>query len=362
MSALHPWLQDVWQRLTALGERIPHALLFVGPPGVGKHDLAETLAARLLCTAPLGDGHACGQCTGCALMRSHNHPDLFRLMPPADLAVWMAEQGLSDEAGTLAGDAAQGEPGAEGKALSSQILIEQVRRLQQQLTVTGHQGSRRVALIEPAEAMNTVTANGLLKLLEEPPEGCVFILVSPAPARLLPTIRSRCQVWHINAAAAAPPAASGDAGSQALLALSGGLPLAAQRLAGRGGAALLERFVHDVQALDENGVLALSARWEQWLKSREARDAGFGMPQLTDWMLRWVTDLATFRLGGPVRYFPAQAGTLARLAGRTSVASVTSCYNELARIRKAAQHSLNPRLMLDDMLLRYVRVVTGSRR
>ncbi len=59
---IHPWMQPAWTRLVELGERLPHALLFVGPPGLGKRELAEALAARLLCDTPRADGHACGQC------------------------------------------------------------------------------------------------------------------------------------------------------------------------------------------------------------------------------------------------------------------------------------------------------------
>ena len=56
---IHTWLQPTWQRLIELGERLPHALLFVGPAGLGKRELAEALAARLLCDTPRADGHAC---------------------------------------------------------------------------------------------------------------------------------------------------------------------------------------------------------------------------------------------------------------------------------------------------------------
>ena len=62
---IHPWLQPTWTRLVELGERLPHALLFVGPAGLGKRALAEALAARLLCDAPRADGHACGHCEPC---------------------------------------------------------------------------------------------------------------------------------------------------------------------------------------------------------------------------------------------------------------------------------------------------------
>lgn len=351
---IYPWLQDTWQRLCELGPRLPHALLFVGPAGLGKRELAEALAARLLCSTPGSDGHACGRCAPCQLRLSGNHPDLYTLVPAAD-----AESADNDDAR----DGGEREPDS-GKKKSSQIVIEQIRDLQQAVAVTGHQSSRRVIVVDPAEAMNPFTANALLKLLEEPPEGCVFVLVSSAPRRLLPTIRSRCQQWSF--ARPSPDALAQwmnaqDGADDDLLALTGGMPLAAQRLAGRGASALRVRFVRDLAQLPAGDPLRLAGQWDAWLKSKEALAAGFGIVQLVDWMQRWVTDLASLRLGGRIRFFPGEEGTLSALAPRSTVASVLGCYNELASIRRVAQHPLNARLMLEDMLLRYARAVTGSR-
>jgi len=344
---IHPWLDGLWQRLVGLGARLPHALLFVGPAGLGKRDLAEALAARLLCAAPAADGHACGACTACQLHRAGNHPDYFPVVPAADSAAAEGEEGEASSA----------------KGKSAQIVIDQIRDLQQSLSVTGHQSSRRVVVVDPADAMNVFTANALLKLLEEPPAGCVFLLVSSAPRRLLPTLRSRCQQWSVGRPAEAVVAQwlREHAAAPELVAITGGMPLAAQRLAGQGGGALLARFVKDLGQLPAGDPLRLAAQWESWLKSKEALAAGFGMVQLVDWMQRWVTDLAALRLGGRVRFYPGQSAALGALARSASVAAVVNCYNEFARIRRVAQHPLNARLMLEDMLLRYARAVTGSR-
>lgn len=343
---IHAWLADTWQRLITLGDRLPHALLFTGPAGLGKRDLAEALAARLLCPTPGPDGHACGRCGACTLRLAGNHPDLIMLVPAAE--------------STPEPDGKEGDD-APAKAKSTQIVIEQVRDVQKVLAVTGHQSSRRVVVVDPAEAMNLFTANALLKLLEEPPEACVFILVSSAPRRLLPTIRSRCQQWAFgrpSGATLAAYAAEVDAGRRALLALNGGMPLAAERAAERGSVAVLNRFVRDIAQLPQADPLKIAGQWDAWLKSKEALSAGFGMVQLADWMQRWVTDLAMTRLGGRARYFPAQAEVFVALAARTDVARATNCYNDFASIRRVAHHPLNPRLMLEDMLLRYVRTLS----
>ena len=353
---IRPWLQPTWVRLIELGERLPHALLFVGPAGLGKRELAEALAARLLCDAPRADGHACGQCEPCAWRLAGNHPDLYHVVPAAEAAAAERAEGEGNEGG--------GAREAGGKAASEQIVIEQIRELQAALSVTGHHSARRVVVLDPAEAMNVFTANALLKLLEEPPAGCVFLLVSSAPRRLLPTIRSRCQQWPFgrpDAGALAHWKAHSDADVRSLLALAGGMPLAAERLAQAGGGALLARFARDLGGLQPAEVLKLAAQWESWLKSKDALAAGFGLPELCDWMQRWVSDLAALRLGGRVRFFPAQEGVLSALASRMSVAAASGCYNELAQIRKVSRHPLNLRLVLEDMLMRYARATAGAR-
>lgn len=350
---IQPWLESAWARLIALGARLPHALLFVGPPGLGKRDLAEALAARLLCELPRADGHACGACDACNWRSGGNHPDFYRVVPAA-----VADQADGGEEG---GATAVADGGA-GKAKSSQIVIEQIRELQSALAVTGHHSDQRVVVVDPAEAMNTFTANALLKLLEEPPAGCTFLLVSSAPRRLLPTIRSRCQQWSFPR----PDAAQREVwlrgqgkDIEVLLDLAGGLPLAATRLAERDGAAFVARFVRDLSG--DPDVLKLAGQWEAWLKSKESLAAGFGLPMLVDWMQRWVADLVALRLGGRARFYPGQEKTLTALAARMNVASASNCYNELAQIRRVVAHPLNLRLFIEDMLMRYARALKGAR-
>lgn len=341
-----PWQESLWRRLTGQLASLPHALLLAGPPGQGKRVFAEALAALLLCESPAQGTVACGHCAGCRLRAAENHPDLLRVVPEAE--------GAGEE-----------EAGAEpAKAKSSQIRIDQVRELQPALTVTAHRGGRRVVIVDPAEAMNVFTANALLKLLEEPPAGVVFLLVSAQPQRLLPTLRSRCQRWDFpmpEADAVLPwlqreyPATPTE-----LLALVGGAPLAAAVLGEQGGEALRARLVSDLAGLAGNDPVRLAGQWESWLKSREALAGGLDMPTLVLWFQRWVTDLASLRLGGRVRFFPDQQRVLETLAARLGKAAASACYNEALALRRVAQHPLNARLMLEDMLLRYARAVYGG--
>ncbi len=133
--------------------RLPHALLFHGPAGVGKGTAARRLAEALLCTD--ADHRPCGTCAACGRIAHGNAYDLMTLVPDG---AW--------------------------------IKVEQVRALKDLVESGVRPG---VALVEPADAMNAATANTLLKTLEEPPPGWTFILVTARPEAVLATIRSRCQ-------------------------------------------------------------------------------------------------------------------------------------------------------------------------
>src|SRR5204862_6143160 len=132
-----------------------------GAPGVGKLALAERFGQLLVCEKRGQGIQPCGSCDGCRWFLGGNHPDV-RFLEPETMArnAAVAEEGEEPKA-------------KEGKA-SNQIKIEQTRALGDFVHVVSHRGGRRVAIVHPAEDMNTATANSLLKNLEEPPAGAVF--------------------------------------------------------------------------------------------------------------------------------------------------------------------------------------------
>jgi len=159
--------------------RVPHALLFHGPVGVGKATTATTFAAALICET--GDEVACGSCASCALLVSGSHPDFLRVGRLTRAEILKKE---TTRLTTHIADAAEGD-------LGKQILVEQVRQVTKLVGLRPRQGRRRVFLIDPAERMNREAQNALLKTLEEPPDHSVLILVSDRPHVLLSTVRSR---------------------------------------------------------------------------------------------------------------------------------------------------------------------------
>ena len=182
---MHPWNEPILEQFKARLERLPHALLVHGAPGLGKLALAERMTQLLLCEHADAVRRPCGACDACRWFASGSHPD-FRRVEPEALAKQPVEGEDSEEGG------AEPSPSRRGRQPSLQIRIEQVRDLADFLNLRSHRGRLRVALVHPAEDMNENAANALLKGLEEPPSGAMFILVSHRPARLLPTIRSRC--------------------------------------------------------------------------------------------------------------------------------------------------------------------------
>ncbi|MGB3806099.1 MAG: DNA polymerase III subunit delta' [Erythrobacter sp.] len=160
-KAWHEW------RAALAGQRMHHGWIVAGKSGLGKRDFASAAARELVDSGTEGAGMA-------------EHPDIIVLT-----------HGPKDKKAEKA--AADGKPFERARS----IRVDQVRAMQRRLTTRPTLGDRRVVIVDPADDMETGASNALLKSLEEPPAGTYFILVAHRPARLLPTIRSRCRMLRI---------------------------------------------------------------------------------------------------------------------------------------------------------------------
>lgn len=153
-----PWRE--WEAALA-GPRMHHGWMLAGRQGLGKRDFALAAAHKLV-----GGGPAPGE-----------HPDIIVLSRPPK-------------------DDKEERKRAEGKEFERKrnITVDQIRAMQRRLTTRPTLGARRAIIIDPADDLEKGASNALLKSLEEPPDGTFFLLVVHRPARLLPTIRSRCRV------------------------------------------------------------------------------------------------------------------------------------------------------------------------
>ena len=155
---------QLWNRfqLISAKQRLPQALLLIGPETAGIIDFAYKMAALILCSQ---ESNSCGECKSCHLIQAREHPDFSYLGP-------------EQTGGT--------------------IKIDQIRELHNLAYRSPQLANKRIIVIHPAEKMNVSASNALLKLLEEPPECVIFILIAEQISTLPPTIISRCQQWHFS--------------------------------------------------------------------------------------------------------------------------------------------------------------------
>ena len=145
------------------GGQLKHAYLFIGPKGIGKRTLAQAFAKTVFCHELRGGTDACDDCEVCRILEHDNHPDFYLMQPEA------------------------------GK----DYRIEAIREMQKTLPYKPVAGEYRVILLDEAERLGATCGNALLKSIEEPPEGTIFLLVSSSLEALLPTIVSRCQIMRL---------------------------------------------------------------------------------------------------------------------------------------------------------------------
>jgi len=343
-AAIYPWQEQAWVQLQQMRARLPHAILFYGPVGIGKADFIEAFAQSLLCENVRADGHACGACASCGWFAQGNHPDYRRVRPEA----------MEDEAPAAEGDeAGDGDKKAKsGKAASKDIKIEQIRALGDFMNISTHRQGLRVVVLYPAEALNMPSSNALLKTLEEPPPGTVFLLASNGLDRLLPTILSRCRKFALplpgHAEALAWLEAQGVQDADGWLREQGGAPLAALVQAETGSREELDSLL---QILAQPSVDAALRAADKLSKAPLA--------SLVAWQQRWLYDVFSYKLSGTIRYYPRYRQQLANLAGRVHTAKLMQAIKSTNERRAVADHPLSPKLFVEDMLLDYTACCAG---
>lgn len=325
-----PWIAAQLRQL--LSQR-GHAWLLHGPSGLGQYPLALELARAWLCDQPTPDG-ACGRCGGCHQVDVRAHTDLAVLMPEVQM----------DALGWPLGEKAQQELDDKKRKPSKEIRVDAMREMLEFAQRTSGRGRGKVVLVYPAERMNQVTANALLKTLEEPAGDVRFVLATEAAHQLLPTIRSRCQghtltwpsaseaeTWLAGQGVPAPAAA-------VLLRAAGGRPEDALRL---------HRAGLDAQSW---------ARWPQALARGDGSMlAEWGPAHAVEALQKLCHDLSSVQVGAAPRFFAP-----GDLPAAAPLPALTAWWRDLAATSRTVEHPFHPGLMLEDLVTR-ARAALNSR-
>ncbi|MBN1594923.1 DNA polymerase III subunit delta' [candidate division FCPU426 bacterium] len=296
--------------------RAAHAYLFTGPEGVGKRTAALSLAQALNCPSPQA-GDACGVCLACRKIQEAIHPDVH----------WIVPDGQN-------------------------IKIEQIREhMQREAFLKPLEGRTKFFGIDPAEALTTEAANSLLKLLEEPPQDVVVVLLSNQPFLLLETVRSRCQEVRFHPLARSVLASwlgqrlgCSAAEAETWAMLSGGRPAEALRLADAEHQELRGRVLGMLQHFPQEDWAVLANRWEE-----ERADLG----EALEYMLTWYRDLLVLAHHGDPElvWNRDQADMLRQAVAKEGADSLFAKCRLLVDTMDALKKNMNIQLLLENVFM-----------
>jgi len=322
MSQLAPWIAQQGRQLLA---QRGHAWLLQGPSGLGQYSLGLALVRAWLCEQPTGEG-ACGSCPSCHAIEVRTHADLCVLMPETVML----------ELGWPLDEKAQSDIDDKKRKPSKEIRIEAMRDAIEFAQRTSARGRGKAVLVYPAERMNHVTANALLKTLEEPPGDVRFVLASEAAHQLLPTIRSRClthaMTWPQEGEALDWLQQQGlpVADARTLLRAAGGRPEDVLLFAVSGRD---PKSWRNLPRAMQRGDVALVADWSP--------------AQLIDAQHKLCHDLLALGAGAQPRYFE-----VADLPAAPALGVLCAWQRELAQAARTAEHPFNSGLMLEALVSR----------
>lgn len=323
---VYPWQQAVWRHLAGYikQQRIPQAILLTGAPGLGKRHLAEVYVGALICHTPSSEGFACGTCAACKLYQANTHPDYLTIEPE--------------------------EPGKT-------IGIDKIRQLIVKLALKPQYEAHRLVIFQPADALNTASANAFLKCLEEPSERTCFILISDQPSKLPATIRSRCQKIHCERPDdivakdwLAQQGIKNDA--EQLLTMAQGSPLLARQYAEHHFISLRrEYFEAWLQiALGKGDLLSIAEQWQK----QETVD----LSVLLAWLAGWLADIVKLAQGIDVAGLenPDFKKPLQALAERLELKRLFQYYDTVLKSRSQLATQINKQLLTEGLLINWAQL------
>ncbi|MEI8028343.1 MAG: DNA polymerase III subunit delta' [Comamonadaceae bacterium] len=319
-TALAPWISA---QAEALLTQRGHAWLLAGPSGLGQYSLALELVRAWLCDKPSGQG-SCGACGSCHAIDVRTHADLFVLMPETVML----------ELGWPLSEKAQSDIDDKKRKASKEIRVEAMRDAVEFSQRTSARGGIKAVLVFPAERMNHVTANALLKTLEEPPGDVKFVLGSEAAHQLLPTIRSRClshtMAWPRAEAALAWLEGQGMAPAQSaiLLRAAGGRPADALLFAQSGRDA--QSWVKLPKSIKQGDISV----FKDWTPA-----------QAVDALHKLCHDVMAVKAGASPRFFESTD-----LPAGSTFNSLTAWAKALAATTRTVEHPFNAGLMLEALV------------
>ena len=321
-ARIYPWQQQVWDTLTGRFPKLGHGLLFYGKKGCGKEAFAQQFLAWVLCQNRHAANQLCGECGSCQWLKSGTHPNYVHISTDDD-----------------------------NKKQNAKIKIEKIRDLLPfvQQTVDGW----RVVVIEPAEALNTASANALLKTLEEPGDRIVIILLAAHYLKLPATIRSRLQHFALDRISAAQAEAylqenlpdSGLQMHQLLMNLSNHMPLQAVELAKSEWLNLRQDFVNDWQKLvkQKNMPMAIATKWNKALSFSD-------FSQMFEYLL---SDLICVKLNQAIKNIDLD---FSDLPDQYDLESLFGIYAELQQSKKFIEQNVQTNLALDQLCIKLMNI------